>query len=80
LQITFSDDATTATFASVLNDLRDWTVDIDRTNDGYPARGVVKEADEMDGLTVYEADETGGPIRNSTYCIPWEALRGITIL
>lgn len=79
LTIAFSDDASTATYASVFASLKGWTVDIERTNDGYPDEGVIKDAHEVDGLTVYEADDNGGPIINSTYCIPWEVLRVVTI-
>jgi hypothetical protein len=79
LTLTFSSDASTGTYAAVFSALEGWTIDIERTNDGYPDEGVVKEADEIDGLTVYEADDNGGPIVNSTYCIPWEVLTKVTI-
>lgn len=78
--ITFSEDATTATFATVLSSLGGWTVEVKSTNPGYPDEGTIVTADEQDGLKVYEVDESGAAITNSSWWIPWEALESVVIV
>lgn len=79
LTITFSEDASTATYAAVLHALEGWTVDL-KAATGYPESGVIATASEHDGLKVYEADEDGAAITNSIFWVPWEALESVVIL
>jgi hypothetical protein len=77
--IRFNDEAID-TYIWALNKLALMTVDIDVTNDGYPHERVVIKRAEEDGLVICESDETGKPISNATWMIPYEVIQSITIL
>jgi hypothetical protein len=59
--------------------LREWAVEGDFTNDGYPSDCVILAAG-TDGVTICESDESGSPIRNSTWLVPWDEIRRITVI
>jgi hypothetical protein len=61
-----------------LNALAGWTIRGDFSSAGYPADAVICDASE-DGLKVFEADETGAPVTNATWVVPWECVDGITV-
>jgi hypothetical protein len=79
MTIKFSDDATVDTFAAVLGDLTEWSIDLDHENDGYPSENVLIVGVTGDALTVCEIVDSK-PQRNSTWDVPIEGLRSITIL
>lgn len=62
-----------------LRALVDWAIEGDFTNDGYPSDCAILNADD-DGLTICEYDDSGVPIRNATWLVPWDEIRRITVL
>jgi hypothetical protein len=56
------------------------TVNVEVSNDGYPHERVVISKATDDGMIVMETDESGDPIRNATWLIPYEVIQSITIL
>jgi hypothetical protein len=80
MTIKFSNDATTATFAGVISGgVIGWTVDIEHDNDGYPGDQVAILSATEQGFVVCETDEVGAPLPHSTWEVPYEGLRAITV-
>lgn len=77
--IKFNDEAH-AILVQALLALLDTTIVGEFTNDGFPANCVIVGVDEIEGLTICEADEFGSPIRNSTWLVPWEQVVAVTVV
>lgn len=82
--VKFSDDATHATMAAVLNDLREWVINFDHENEGYPHNAMMIRGVTTDSIgevvIVCETDDAGGAIVNSTWAVPIDGLRSVTVL
>lgn len=79
LYLQFNDDALD-TYIWALNKMHLYTVNIDVNNDGYPHEKVVIIEAKEDVLMVCETDDDTLPIMNSTWEIPYEAIRSITVI
>lgn len=74
----FQTDSPLAT-SLALAALADWAIEADFTNDGYPSDCVIVTAGTV-GITICESDESGYPIRNATWLVPWDEVRRITVI
>lgn len=78
--IEFADDAGDAA-ARGISAFAEFVVDLELTNQGYPHKRVlIVRVDEDGDVVVCETDDDGVPIRNSTWAIPLEVIKKVTVL
>lgn len=79
LTITFANDTIDA-FQRATTALSQIVVDIVHDNDGYPHESVMILTSDDEGIIVCELDDDSRPLTNSTWHVPYEGLRSVSVL
>jgi len=68
------------TLNTVLSMMKGYTVDMPAAKDYVGTTTVVLVSANPNGVLVNEADNTGAPIKNATWLIPWDEIKEIIVV
>ena len=77
--IKFGDDADSITMGAILEGLAGWTLNIEYTGEGFPKACSI-DSTNRDDIVICDVDETGRPMTNCLYHVPYEDIVSITVI